>query len=532
MLTKVITVYQRELLKWVTISILYGLCLSRAWNLSAFLALIIQFFLLSKLLSVSRLQRLYIIFLSQFSFMFAASLWFRNIDALGWQSIAGLPPAFWLMLGMAIVCVLCSLVGTLIFALCDRYVAIVRTKKVLTSIYLIAMLYMVMELARSIAFSVIVHKSGMPIEPSWNLYSTALLVSTNSFGLVGRTMGLFGTSFVVYFTAASLALIIRRGQNKTVNYQLVVVCMLILVTIYGLSFIKIGGGRKETLSIVVVSQTASEFDYLQKLKSFLQHDGDVPTIVVLPEYSNLLHPLSNAGMFSLNYDARYEFPEKFKGKNIYFSGTELEYAASRRYAESYLVNGQLHKLKRQVKSFLIPGGEYIPPWIKASLSKADKNTVAQFTNSREREVISLQLPPEASDNITNTIAISACSELMKPYSFQRQTRQGAYLLTSNVSFEQFTRAPEYQNYANRLASFSARSLRRPLAIGARDGQAVIFDTNGHILTETKQGSTKATLKIDNPSTLYTYLGDRLILFLLAIPAIGMLLFTRIKKEKK
>lgn len=116
---------------------------------------------------------------------------------------------------------------------------------------------------------------------------------------------------------------------------------------------------------------------------------------------------------------------------------------------------------------------------------------------------------------------NTCSTLLMPYHYRRQVSDGAVLLTSNVSYEQFKRAPQYEKISHRFASLTATITNRPFAIGDRGGSAVIYDNHGTLLKHTNQERlVETTLEQSDSKTPYVMLGDTLIFVLLGTPLLA------------
>lgn len=496
---------------------LYGYSLSKGWDLAAGFALILIFINFKAGRAYSLKRQALMVFAVHFAFMQAASLWFRNIEALGWADIAGLAPQIWLMIAASIVILACSLsVVGLFWLVYFKFTQSHINENPALTVYHWATFMTLAEIIRALAFAFIVKGEGMSVEPFWNLYSSGLILSEGPFAILGRGLGLWGTSFFVYFFTACLGHVVLSRKARTL-LPIVTPSLTLLLIVVIMSFVSFGGSTTKDFRVVGIAQQSGQSDYLRSLPDKLPVEDNLPVIVALPEYSNLLHPFTNTTGFSLNYDGRYELPDKLS-KNVYIAGTEDETFEGKRYAEIYVVNSKLEKIKRQSKSFLIPGGEYIPSWIHYALGKFDKSSVVSFLSTRGRQVISDKLEPDTKDNLAKYIGTGACSILLTPYKYQTAVSQGALVLTSNVSFEQFNDAPEYKLYAGRFARFISMSLERPLVIGARDGAAEIYDESGKLL-DSSYDTASSRVSVKDNRTIYSILGDKVILLFLLVPSL-------------
>jgi apolipoprotein N-acyltransferase len=481
-------------------------------------------------------SRLVTIFVGITAYMMAVTAWFRNIEALGWQDIAHLPPQFWLLIAVLIASAFCALVATIWFYIGYEVIRRFKLQKSpLKLAYLWAVSMMVMEIIISTTFSLASKADGATVEPTWNMYSVALMTASNVLGGVSRFTGLWGTSFVLYAASALLGLIACAAlRRKLPGPRVLAVTAALLLGVITMTLVRLPSRPGDEIRVIAVSEPVSDARYLEKLqhtiKSDLNDQPDIPRIVVLPEYSNLLSPYANTSILTFNYDARYRYPELFRDTGIYFVGTEDQYLDGRRYAENYVVNGNLEKIKRRPKTFLIPGGEYVVGWVGSILSIVNKDAATNFKDTRVRSVIHEIPGPQTADRISEVMGIGACSSILVPYTFREQAANGAGFFAVNVSYEQFRQAPEYQQFANRFARFIARSTARPLAIGAFAGPAALYDASGNRVVDSNDGTAiSKTIRSEHAKTPYTVLGDTAIVFLLSSPLLIVLVIKLSRK---
>lgn len=483
-----------------------------------------------------RLPLLFTVLVGNTIYMMTVMSWFRQIDALGWQKIGGVQPQAWLMGAVFLASLVCSIVIIGIWKLTiHAYFSASRTKSPLYMIYVWSCLMAVTEITRVLIFSLLCHHSQAPIEPSLNLFSPGPLIDSTVLQPFSRTMGFWGSSFIIYALAGfifevSAVLVARKYLIRRIVFQLTVF-IFVAGLVYASSATTIDSDKDtDTIHVVAVSQKPGETDYLKDLAQRLAITDSSKTIVVLPEYSNLLHPFRSASLATPVYDSLTEYPELFKDKDIYFVGTEDELVHKGRYVETYVTDGSLAKVKRSVKTFLIPGGEYVVPWVGAVIKQVEPGAVINFSASQSRKVFEADLSVQHNDTFANDIGIGACSTILTPFHFRKQVSQGASVLAINVSFEQFTYAPEYERFAHRFARFTAYSTNRPIAFGARSGDASIYTSSGK-LEATSRGNLTAEAHVvaNHGKTIYVLLGDTLIISLLFAP-LGTLGLFRFRKK--
>lgn len=535
------------LFSYLPLQLLFGIAVLNGWLLFAVMALSILF---AWHRQTMRLRlRLPMVFFGNIIFMMVVASWFRNIDAFGWQSIGPFDPNLMLMLILVVVSSFCSIFITLLWLAAERGFRWSGLRRsALSYIYVWAVVMMLAEIVRTASFSAFVSHSQAPIEPSLNLFSVGPLVHGTILAPLSRLFGFWGSSFLVFAVAGILyvtlkTLYIKRKQAFLRRHAPKSAAALAgMALLYILAGITAGGQGQppQDLTAVAVSQQKEDTAYLQRLGEQLRDaPKDKPTLVVLPEYSNLLHPYAGTSPGSATYDALDELPALLDGRPVYFVGTEDELSPKGRYVETYVADAGLKKIKRSEKTFLIPGGEYIPPRIGSVLKRIDAYAVINFSESQSRKVLGQPLPVENADPFADYVATGPCSAILTPFHFRKQVAEGAAVLTSNVSYEQFDNAPEYQAYANRFARFTAYSTARPFVVGARAGEAVIYDEEGEVAASS-EGSLTATHTfgaLNQAKTLYVLLGDTLIVGVLVSIALVLmrpdrLLAIRIRNKKE
>lgn len=476
------------------------------------------------------------VFIGNIVFMMIVISWFKNIDALGWQNIGPFNPNLVLMFAVFVASAFTSVFITTFWFLVIRLARSTGFDMRRHSyIYVWSTCMMLVEIIRTTSFSLFVSHSKAPIEPSLNLFSVGPLVHGTPLGPLSRVVGFWGSSFIVFVFSALLLIgvkkILARRSKLTIKHlfsRKVLLAAGAIVLLYGVSGIDVGTKQasQTDLNVVAVSQQAQDTLYLQKLAEELAADNtDSTKVVVLPEYSGLLHPFSEASLFDAAYDSREEIPKRLAGKPVYFVGTEDELSKNGRYVETYIVDSALKKIKRAEKTFLVPGGEYVPPWIAEVISRVDPYAVINFSSNRSRGVLGENLPIDRTDPLSRAVATAPCSMVLTPFHFRKQVAEGATLLTSNVSYEQFTKAPEYSAYVQRFVRFTAYSTSRPFVIGARAGNAMIYDNQGNVLANSN-GALTATHSFTSYSekrNIYVLLGDTIIVLL--ITAVALVLLT-------
>lgn len=510
-----------------------GLALSVVYGVSIFAILFISIlFLLSTKKSQNNIFSL--IFLFNLSYMTIVTLWYKDISAHGWSNIWSLPPQLWLLAFVFVASIVCSIFVALFYKY--TYILIKKTKislNNLLNVYIWGLVMTFVEILRAMVFSVITKTGDSPIEPMWNMYSVVQIIDKNT-AVLSRAVGMWGMVFLVFTIGATLAICINLAAKKQYNnmYKILFYSIVFVLVLGHLSTVKLGNNKSSEFNIIAVQQSSNDINYLKDIVD-AEIGSNTPTLIVLPEYSNLFHPYANSISPVLNLDYRYIFPTIYNNKNIYFAGTEDVYESKNRTVESYLTNGSLKKIKRIHKTYLIPGGEYLPGWITKTIAFFDGNTLSSFANRGSRTVTSFNLEIDEYNENSKLFAIGACSSVLTPYNYREQVNDGALVLSSNVSFEQFINAPQYEKIANKFAMLNSVMNNRPFAVGARSGYATIYDNSGNILAKTISNRyVEEHFKQSQAKTIYTVLGDKIILLLLSAPFLVFILFYLIRSKIK
>lgn len=473
-------------------------------------------------------------FVMNLTYMTAVTFWYKDIDASGWDTIWIIPQYVWLLSMAFLASALCSAGVAILFYVLVHFWHCTPISR-LQKIYFWALGMTATEIVRSTLFSAVTHHGSSPIEPMWGMYSVVQLTAHTPLTFLGKVVGVWGLVFLIFLLGAAVVETAHYALSNPPakrTWRLIAATGCLLVITLALSVVVFGETHTYKLHIVAVHQKSSDNSYLKEIENAIKPDPKTSTIVVLPEYSNLFHPYANGTLPGAAYDARYSLPEVFKNTNVYFAGTEDDYSLNHRYVESYLATGDLNKTKRHVKTFLIPGGEYVMGWASQFIGLFDSDSVTNFSQTRGRTVINTPLVNDIEDPIADQIGIGACSTLLMPYHYRRQVSDGAILLTSNVSYEQFNRAPQYEKISHRFASLTAAITNRPFAIGDRAGSAVIYDNHGNLLQQSNEKLLiKETINQSTAKTLYVLLGDSLLFTLLALPFLYSVIAQLLKRKK-
>lgn len=499
-----------------------GYSIQRNVILVGLLAVCLLFYCENKLVQYSLRIYASALYLSLQALFISSIWWFTKISASGWnQVIWKFSPQQWLaiILFIASVFVAC-------LALIPRILFKLYYKKIPQGFSLILIwccTFLASEILLSTGMSIISRGNGVPIMPSWNFSSLALLVPGGLIGtMLPATFGFWGSSFVVAAVCATITRTLSETawrtklfvqKNRRLYAQLsatLIVIVLVCLMANGVSA-KVGTMPPEKVNVIAISANASSNQYLGAVLREVKNTDK--TIIVLPEYSGVLDPFPAGILSNRNKDYSDDL-KKHATRATYIVGTEDQFVDGKRHVISYALDNTLEIKRSRQKNFLVPGGEYVTPWIQKFISSFDQKSVDQFAEQRGRYVLKNAKTISSQNKDIREIGLGACSTILTPYAYRQEVQQGSRVLTSSVSYEQFKNTPVYERYAQRFAIFNARALKTPLVLSAYNGSALIIDAHGSIIEKTNDGIIRTSVQKRTEKSTYALLGDFVIVGLL------------------
>lgn len=477
-----------------------------------------------KCILLSYKKYLLITFFGSMILFLRCTFWFTNISASGWGSkIWIFSPSQWLT-GVLIVCA----VFVCFLSLLPRILLWFIVKKSVDIKVLFPLVWstclILVEICISISMAIYTKGNGTPILPHWNFSSIALIIpSKSSLGNIFELFGFWGSSFIIYLvvsTLIELTVLIKNKTNRSYKIYLPVLYISFGILLLSIANYAIKLHSKQNpykTNVMAISSDQNNNSYLEDIVN-VNKSSRKDFVIVLPEYSSLLGPFPNGILDLQNKDFRMQISSSLN-KNSLIVGTEDHYVDGTRYVETYVANNKLEVVKSKQKEFLVPGGEYIIPMVNYAINKVDSRAVTSFATERGRHVIKNPRAPQKSDSSAKNIGIGACSTIITPYAYRKQVKEGAQVLASNVSFSQFKNAPEYENYVKRFASINARSLSRPFIVSAYSGSALVIKSNGSVQNQINNGIIKTEVSSTASRTIYSILGDIIIVIGICIMTI-------------
>jgi apolipoprotein N-acyltransferase len=510
-------------------STILGLAIKNNFIVIGLFCIVVLYINERKLVTSSWIMYLSASFVATQLLFLTTTWWFTEINAEGWsQSIGAFTPQQMLGGLLVLASFLASLVALIPRIFLKKYTSEKTDWYTFAVAWSLAML--AIELILSLVMSQITRGNGVPFAPSWNFWSIALLLPDNSAAiLIKSTFGFWGSSFfAVLLIAFGVNSVQRLSTLRKPTKHVVTAFVPFLLLITLVSFVMLCSKAilnsykipEKTVQAVAVSADAASNVYLADIAKEFRNNNK--TIIVLPEYSSLLNPYP-AGILSVNNKDYTQLIRKSVSPDTTIVGTEDVYLDGKRYVASYALDSELRITKSRQKQFLVPGGEYVTPWVGTLLSSLDKTSVQQFSKDRGRYVLDKKVEIQ---NTKIQIGLGACSTVLTPYAYRLEVSQGARILTSSISYEQFKKTPQYESYAQRFAIFNAQSLKTPFIISAFNGEALVIDSRGMITNKTRDGAIRSTVNLRTEMTLYGKLGDKLVVTLIFLITGSILLIKK------
>lgn len=380
-------------------------------------------------------------------------------------------------------------VGFLVFAVLYRGISIsVKNKTVL----LTPVLWVIGEYFRSVFFSVFSLGDGGSVGAYWNFGTLGLLASETPLRYAGRIVGLYGLSFLVVL----IVIVIYKIMKKQHRYAWLLLIPLAL-SFSGWYFYQESNGR--SLDVAVVSLGDSTDDgYQDNLKDQISRNENIDALI-LPEYSNFL--IDSAGERT-----DHTLPDN--------TSLVIDSSSMRRSGdiknEINFHNTESELLKSQQKTFLIPGGEYIPYLYHIILYySGNKSLVHEFHRENAVQQATEAERPFSYKGVS--YGSLACSGAIAPQLYSELVYQGAEVLTNSASIATLGVSEGYYQQARQMATFTAAANARPFLQSARGGPSYILNKDGQsqkgFVQAADVGYLSTTITTNSNKTLYTLWGE-------------------------
>ena len=389
-----------------------------------------------------------------------------------------------------------------------------------SSFLLLPAIWIAGECARSIIFSICALGEGGSIGMHWNFGALGLAASATPLVYFSRFGGLFGLSFVVVLVNIAIFQLWRRKFVRV--SQLIIVSIILATLLAYYVYHTPSGTSSEQIGVVHFSSNVA-IDYQPALLESLQA---VPkskvNLVVFPEYSHLFDEPR-----LLNEDRQIaQLLLKNESSRIITTGSIFTAKTETNAIVELDVSGQ--QMSAQGKTFLIPGGEYIPYLYKGILIASGNYQLIAY-HEGEKTVFQSKKPIEPITINGVSYGVLACSGIIAPEYYRELTNRGAEVLVNAASLSTMGIGTQFFDQAKQMARFQAVANARTLVQSARGKLSYIMSQNGTIQVQNKDDSTSYMLGDIQPNstrTIYTLLGEWTVL----ASFIGLALFVYLNKK--
>lgn len=500
------------------------------------LACMVPFFYLLNWLGTQKLTRRQFvrrIWLVGMLYFLIVMWWFTQIKAMEllsdpWTKAIFLPLTVGLFVGI-------FSLGFVFFAWVVEKLKISFTKP--TSFLLVPAAWVVGEFIRSVTFAIVTTGEGGVIGPHWNFGALGLAASETPLIFVSRLLGLFGMSFVVVLINLCVYQLIFGKLKK---YAVLLIGLVAIVAALGyFIYSKPPVQRQQQVGIVHVGQY-DEIYYRGWLAEYIKKNNITKTsLVFMPEYSNFLQDQS----FYTDDRAIYEGIATDSSTQVITTIADTDQASGKNLNDVVLLNSKGEKLEKRGKTFLIPGGEFLP-YIYKALLVASGNPEKVLSYQSDQAIKQSEVPIEPIETQGIRYGVLACSGAIAPEFYRDITSRGSQVLVNSASLYDMGLDGLYFVQAMQMSKFQAVANNRYYLQSARGRDSFVMDNNGvvqaHNSTPDSSYFTGSVRPIDQ-KTLYTSLGEisvplsaltLLIYSILKRRQLGLYKFRRIKKLLK
>lgn len=338
------------------------------------------------------------------------------------------------------------------------------------------------EYVRAWIFSVVSWGEGALLGPHWTFGHIGYIFADTPMLKLLPSIGLYGFSWLAVFMAAFFVLFMQslREHDKSSAARLAAIFVAVAAGIVFVFLLPADYSDAKPLNAVVfqsdtrVGPTLYRESVFGAIDEFLKKYPDfVPDVVVLPE---------DAQLFVISEEKEKELLNKFfrepaKAGLVVTSATVKEGKERVKYV--YFIDKTGNVIGRQPKTFLIPGGEFMPKLLGLIFrSVGRKGLERTFIERRAISPRALEPPFVVSGGIK--FASGVCSGVLTPHIYRYFAKSGAEVLLNPTSFSVFHGSPLLLKETARMARFQAASNSRPLLQSANIGYSMIIDGRGNI----------------------------------------------------
>jgi apolipoprotein N-acyltransferase len=364
------------------------------------------------------------------------------------------------------------------------------------------------EYLRSVGFSVFSYGPGGSIGPYWNFGTVGFLTAETPLRYAGRLVGLYGLSFLVVFSAVVVVLAVKRRKA----YALLLAVPIVLSTA-GWAMYRVAAGPTVKTGVVSVG---SEAEGYQAELTELFRGSDAETIV-LPEYSYYF--IDDDGVQREGQDADKD--------QLFIDSATIPVPGGVGYNAVHYHDAGGNRLAYEKKSFLIPGGEYVPYIYSFILGLSGNELIIQdFQQNKSVEKSETKERPYVWGDVS--YGGLACSGAIAPGEYGSLVGQGAEVVTNSASISTLGVSDGFYAQAYSMAKFTAVANARPFVQASRGGDSYVLDKDGNVQEVVRANSNgvalaEADVQTNSTKTLYAILGEWMVPVSFVIVGVGFAL---------
>ncbi|MEI6581928.1 MAG: nitrilase-related carbon-nitrogen hydrolase [bacterium] len=409
--------------------------------------------------------------------------------------------------------------GFLIFGyLVSRLKISLDSKK---SFLLLPAIWVVGEFMRSVIFSILSLGDGGSIGMHWNFGALGLAGSATPLVYLSRLTGLFGLSFAVALINISIFQLLRK---KFIKLSIIVIASITIATLVAYYAYRAPSGTAD-LKVGLVHLSPKDYggdfqDIL--LKSISDNGGGKLDAVIFPEYSSYFEEnrLAEKDRQIAKLLLKNSSSRIITTRSIATEKTKINAIVE--------LNSDGQQVSAQGKTFLVPGGEYVPYLYKGILL-ASGNYKLLASHEGEKTIIQSKKPIEPITINGISYGVLACSGIIAPEYYRELTNRGAEVLVNAASLSTMGLGEEFFDQAKQMARFQAVANARTLVQSARGKQSYIMTQDGAIQIQNVSDATsymQGSIQPNSTRTVYTLLGEWTVL----VSFVGLALFAYLRKK--
>ncbi len=358
-----------------------------------------------------------------------------------------------------------------------------------TALYIPA-IWVVGEYFRSVFFSVFTTGQGGSIGPYWSFGTLGLTLTNTPLKYASRFVGMYGMSLLVIV----ISLVLFRLYQRRFKWLWLLVLPMTLSFGGWLVYHQSTGHQLQVRAVGLGPKT--EDGYEPALTHSLTNRTPAD-LTVLPEYSNF-------------YGSEKRNDNKLPDSSGLVVDSRLGTSAQGRknITTFYQPDGTI--LAERQKSFLIPGGEFVP-FIYAGILVASGNNEILLSIRKDRSVYQSIEKEKPFTYKEVSYGALACSGAIAPNLYSRLAKQGAEVLVNSASISSLGVSDLYYKQASQMSAFIANSNARPFVQAARGGPSYILNKDGHAQTYASSPEQLTVLSSEihsnSTKTIYSRFGE-------------------------